>query len=125
MVEKIRKVVDTIGVGLFAIDEAHCVSQWGHDFRPAYCQLSLLRENFPTVPIMALTATATTNVLLDIRKQLSLSKDAYEARASFDRPNLHYEVLAMPAGVKEKLKALEPFLGCYRNPAAGSKRFLH
>ena len=125
MVEKFRKVVDTIGVGLFAIDEAHCVSQWGHDFRPAYCQLSLLRENFPTVPIMALTATATTNVLLDIRKQLSLSRDAYEARASFDRPNLHYEVLAMPAGVKEKLKALEPFLGCYRNPAAGSKRFLH
>jgi len=115
--EFIRSIMGRVGVGLFAVDEAHCVSQWGHDFRPAYCQLSVLRDNFPTVPIMALTATATDSVILDIVKQLKLGSDRVTAKASFDRPNLHYNVHSLPSGTTARLAALDPYLGCYRNPS--------
>ncbi|MCL4788090.1 MAG: ATP-dependent DNA helicase [Verrucomicrobia bacterium] len=78
-------------VNLFAIDEAHCISQWGHDFRPEYRQLSTLRGLFPDVPMMALTATATERVRGDIVQQLHLrSPSCYVA--SFNRPNLTYRV---------------------------------
>jgi ATP-dependent DNA helicase RecQ len=80
-------------VNLFAIDEAHCVSEWGHDFRPEYRQLKTLREKFPGVPVMALTATATERVREDIVKQLHLREPACYV-ASFNRPNLTYRVLA-------------------------------
>lgn len=79
-------------LSLIAIDEAHCISQWGHDFRPTYLQLSSLRDMHPGVPIMALTATATPEVLNDIRLQLHLPK-ARLFRSSFLRPNLTYRVL--------------------------------
>jgi ATP-dependent DNA helicase RecQ len=81
------------GIGLtgFAIDEAHCVSEWGHDFRPEYRQLRLLRDRYPAVPMMALTATATERVRYDIVAQLEL-RDPYIHVASFNRPNLYYEV---------------------------------
>lgn len=75
----------------FIIDEAHCVSQWGHDFRPDYKKLNFLRENFPTVPIMALTATATPRVRLDILQQLNLKRCKWFL-CSFNRPNLKYIV---------------------------------
>ena len=78
-------------LSLFAIDEAHCVSEWGHDFRPEYRQLSLLRKRFTQTPIIALTATATERVRADILDQLLL-KTPYIHIASFDRPNLYYEV---------------------------------
>jgi ATP-dependent DNA helicase RecQ len=80
-------------VNLFAIDEAHCISEWGHDFRPEYRQLSTLRGIFPNVPIMALTATATERVRGDIVRQLHLREPRCYV-ASFNRPNLTYRVSA-------------------------------
>ncbi|MEI8289207.1 MAG: DNA helicase RecQ [Verrucomicrobiota bacterium] len=80
-------------VNLFAIDEAHCVSEWGHDFRPEYRQLATLRDQFPGVPLMALTATATERVRADIVEQLHLENPA-DYVASFNRPNLTYRVAA-------------------------------
>jgi ATP-dependent DNA helicase RecQ len=80
-------------VSQIAIDEAHCISEWGHDFRPEYRQLASLREHFPGVPLMALTATATTRVRADILKQLRLH-DTGVYVASFNRPNLSYRVIA-------------------------------
>lgn len=79
-------------INLIAIDEAHCISEWGHDFRPDYRNLKVLRKKFPRIPIIALTATATENVRNDIVKQLDLS-DAQIFVSSFNRPNLSYEVL--------------------------------
>lgn len=79
-------------IALFAIDEAHCVSQWGHDFRPEYLQLSLLHERFPSVPRIALTATADGPTRRDIVERLGLDKARIFA-AGFDRPNIRYRVV--------------------------------
>ncbi|NJM46299.1 MAG: DNA helicase RecQ [Alkalinema sp. RU_4_3] len=85
------QVQASLGISAFAIDEAHCVSEWGHDFRPEYRQLSRLRHLYPAVPIIALTATATERVRLDIMRQLQL-KDPFTHIGSFNRTNLYYEV---------------------------------
>eukprot|EP00505_MAST-04D_sp_SCG-Rhode-Island_P003590 Stramenopile-MAST_4_protein_3590 len=74
------------------IDEAHCVSQWGHDYRPDYLQLSLFRERYPSVPLLALTATATPRVRDDIVRNLRMRSDFVATKLSFNRPNLMYEV---------------------------------
>src|SRR6266849_4306807 len=79
-------------IAQIAIDEAHCISEWGHDFRPEYRELKKLRRNLPDVPIMALTATATERVRKDIVQQLHL-RDARCYVASFNRPNLTYRVV--------------------------------
>jgi ATP-dependent DNA helicase RecQ len=89
-------------VNLFAIDEAHCVSEWGHDFRPEYRQLSGLREKFPGVPFMALTATATERVRADIVEQLHLHNPRCYV-ASFNRPNLTYRVSAKSGSYEQIL----------------------
>ena len=81
----------TVPVAFFAIDEAHCISEWGHEFRPEYRQLSLLRSNFPDRPIAAFTASATRRVRHDILHQLQL-RDPDKYIASFHRPNLRYVV---------------------------------
>jgi len=86
-------VKEKFGISTFAIDEAHCVSEWGHDFRPEYRQLRLLRKRYPDVPTVALTATATDRVKADIIEQLGLKQPSIHI-ASFNRQNLHYEVRA-------------------------------
>ena len=93
------------GVALFAIDEAHCVSQWGHDFRPEYVQLGQLRGLFPGVPIMACTATADPETRDDVRARLGLS-DAAVYVTGFDRPNIRYTVVDK----REPLHQLTQFL---------------
>lgn len=90
-------------INLIAIDEAHCISEWGHDFRPEYRQLAQLRELFPETPVMALTATATRRVQSDIVKQLRLRKPSCYV-ASFNRPNLTYRVLAKDGAYKQLLR---------------------
>ena len=83
----------SLPIGLFAIDEAHCVSQWGHDFRPEYLQLALLAERFPGVPRIALTATADPPTRDEIIERLQLN-DARRFVTGFDRPNIHYQIKA-------------------------------
>jgi ATP-dependent DNA helicase RecQ len=90
-------------VNQIAIDEAHCISEWGHDFRPEYRQLAQLREHFPQTPVMALTATATGRVQSDILKQLRLREPSCYV-ASFNRPNLTYRVLPKNSAYKQLLK---------------------
>ena len=92
-------------VSQFAIDEAHCISEWGHDFRPEYRQISALRKIFPDVPMMALTATATERVREDIVKQLHLRSPACYV-ASFNRPNLTYRVAAKSGAYEQILSYL-------------------
>lgn len=92
-------------VTLLAIDEAHCISEWGHDFRPEYRQLSTLRTHFPGVPIMALTATATERVKDDILAQLRLQNPRIFI-ASFNRPNLTYRVIHKSNPAEQLLKFL-------------------
>ena len=84
-------VANKLGISAFAIDEAHCVSEWGHDFRPEYRQMQRVRDRYPDIPIMGLTATATERVRQDIIQQLTL-RNPYIHVASFNRPNLYYEV---------------------------------
>ncbi|WP_372403095.1 DNA helicase RecQ [Sanguibacter suaedae] len=86
-------LLDRGTVSLFAIDEAHCVSQWGHDFRPDYLRLSVLHERWPDVPRIALTATATRTTHAEIAERLDLTR-ARHFVASFDRPNIRYRVVA-------------------------------
>jgi ATP-dependent DNA helicase RecQ len=93
------------GIALFAIDEAHCVSQWGHDFRPEYRQLTVLHERFPTVPRIALTATADAPTRAEIVERLSL-ESAEQFVSSFDRPNIKYRVLQKQSAKQQ----LEHFL---------------
>ncbi len=101
--ERTLNLIGQTSVSLFAIDEAHCVSQWGHDFRPEYRQLRMLAERFPGVPRVALTATADERTREEIIAELKL-EDAERFVASFDRPNIRYTIAEMGSvGARERL----------------------
>ncbi len=96
LTDRFLSLLERSKVALFAIDEAHCVSQWGHDFRPEYIQLSVLHERFPAVPRIALTATADGITRQEIIDRLAL-QDARHFVSSFDRPNIRYRVVEKDA----------------------------
>ncbi len=104
-VESTGRLLDRGTISLFAIDEAHCVAQWGHDFRPDYLALSALHERWPTVPRIALTATATKATHAEIASRLNLT-DARHFVACFDRPNIQYRIVGKNEPKRQLLELL-------------------
>ncbi|WP_328469939.1 RecQ family ATP-dependent DNA helicase [Actinoplanes sp. NBC_00393] len=101
----VQRLLDRGKISLFAIDEAHCVAQWGHDFRPDYLGLSMLHERWPDVPRIALTATATPATQAEIATRLQLT-DARHFTASFDRPNIQYRIVPKSSPSRQLLELL-------------------
>jgi ATP-dependent DNA helicase RecQ len=104
------KFLKEVNISFFAIDEAHCISEWGHDFRPEYRRLRSIIEQIGEVPIIALTATATEKVQADIQKNLGMM-DAQVFKASFNRPNLYYEIRPKVNVLKEMIKFVKQHTG--------------
>ncbi|MBW7933505.1 MAG: DNA helicase RecQ [Gemmatimonadaceae bacterium] len=117
LTDRCLQLLESSELALFAIDEAHCVSQWGHDFRPEYIQLSVLHERFPTIPRIALTATADRQTRAEIIDKLQLGS-ARVFTASVDRPNIRYRVV-------EKLNARKQLLDFIRAEHAGESGIVY
>ncbi|PWZ10343.1 hypothetical protein Zm00014a_041114 [Zea mays] len=133
LMEPLKKLAEKPGIALFAIDEVHCVSKWGHDFRPDYRRLSALRENFSSsklkflkhdIPLMALTATATIPVREDITKSLKMSKDTAIVLTSFFRPNLRFSVKHSKTSASSYGKDFQELIGAYKASREG-QQILH
>ena len=105
--ENFFNLITDLNISLIAVDEAHCVSLWGHDFRPDYRKIKELKQRFPGVPFGAFTATATPQVRADICSQLELDNHE-ELIGSFDRPNLLYRVLPRQKGIDQIINLLKP-----------------
>lgn len=112
-VSDIQNIARNIRVSMVAIDEAHCISQWGHDFRPVYTSLKCIKELFPGVPVMALTATADRLTRTDIAEELGLQQPVRYV-GSFDRPNLSLEVINDP-GKKKRLEIIAELIRKYHD----------
>lgn len=106
-----KDFIEAIPFNLIAVDEAHCISQWGYDFRPAYLQIADLREQLPDLPLIALTASATQPVQKDICEKLLFRKGYRIFASPFDRPNLSYSVFNEPAKQNKLVKVLENVSG--------------
>ena len=106
---KLEKCYEAGQLSRIVIDEVHCASQWGHDFRPDYKFIGILKKQFPSVPFLGLTATATAKVLEDVKQMLSL-KECLLFRASYNRSNLFYEVRQKKAGHKPQMEALSALI---------------
>ncbi|KAF4630535.1 hypothetical protein G7Y89_g7601 [Cudoniella acicularis] len=106
------------------IDEAHCVSQWGHDFRPDYVALSAMRQRFPKVPLMALTATATEGIIMDVKHNLGMAEKCPVYSQSFNRPNLHYEVRSKKGKGKSK-EILDDIVDLIKNRYRGQTGIIY
>lgn len=114
LTQRCLDMLDGVQIALFAIDEAHCVSQWGHDFRPEYIRLSVLHERYPEVPRIALTATADVQTRAEIIERLQLG-EARQFISSFDRPNIRYQIVE-----KENVRRqLQDFISAEHSGEAG------
>ncbi|MCO5248269.1 MAG: RecQ family ATP-dependent DNA helicase [Chitinophagales bacterium] len=112
----------TLPISMLAIDEAHCISQWGFDFRPSYRNIALIREFFPQIPIIALTASATPEVQKDIISSLKLKKDVKVFKASFERPNITFVVRKNTAKPEKLLEIIQKIPGTAIVYAANRRR---
>ena len=111
-----KEYLPGLGVSLIAVDEAHCISQWGYDFRPPYLRIAALRDELPGVPVLALTASATPEVQDDICLRLSVETNHAISgwkifRQSFERPNLSYSAFNVDAGITKMVEVFQKVPG--------------
>src|SRR5687767_3207155 len=105
-----KEYLPGMGIQLIAVDEAHCISQWGYDFRPPYLRIAALREELPGVPVLALTASATQDVQNDICEKLQFSKQTIY-RQSFERANLSYSIFRIDSKINKIIEILNKVPG--------------